>query len=84
MLAADLVFSKIRGASSLSLAEESVLIADHSQHLALLKTCEVCLSESSYPVLLSFYAHHRYVVYSDQFFDLVMQAERSMIDPRPN
>ncbi|KAK9899677.1 hypothetical protein P389DRAFT_2672 [Cystobasidium minutum MCA 4210] len=35
------------------------LVFNHSQHLALLKTCEACFSGSERPVLLCFYSHHR-------------------------
>ena len=32
---------------------------DHSQHAALLRTCEACLRDSTTPTLLLFYSHHR-------------------------
>merc|ERR1711939_159451 len=35
------------------------LVFNHSQHLALLKTCEECLAGSEVPILLCFYSHHR-------------------------
>lgn len=35
------------------------LVFNHSQHLALLKTCETCLTGSASPTLLCFYSHHR-------------------------
>lgn len=38
--------------------------SDHSQHLALIKTCEECMAGSAAPVLLVFYAHHRYALNS--------------------
>lgn len=62
VLAADLVFSEpyftFCQICSL-LTQLPFASADHSQHLALLKTCEACLTGAGDPVLLCFYSHHR-------------------------
>ncbi|CAD6566937.1 MAG: nicotinamide n-methyltransferase [Cyphobasidiales sp. Tagirdzhanova-0007] len=51
--------SLLQGRSCFDTILAADLVFNHSQHLALLQTCEECLSGSSDPVLLCFYAHHR-------------------------